>query len=66
MLLEEDRLLSQKELAEALRVSIEQLRLWRNKGIGPAHFRVGHAIRYRKVEVERWLREQERASEAAS
>ena len=62
MLLQEDRLLSQKELAEMLRVSIEQLRLWRNKGIGPSYFRVGHAIRYRDVEVERWLREQEQAA----
>jgi predicted DNA-binding transcriptional regulator AlpA len=61
-----DQVMTQKELADMLKVSVEQLRLWRVRGFGPPMFRVGlQAIRYRRSEVERWITEQEQSAASA-
>lgn len=31
---------------------------WRYLGKGPAYIKAGHAVRYRKADVDRWLSEQ--------
>jgi excisionase family DNA binding protein len=44
-------------------VPVGTLRQWRHHGErGPRSVRIGGRVRYRKVDVEAWLREQERAS----
>jgi hypothetical protein len=36
------------------------LERWRKDGAGPAYIKVGHLVRYRESDVERWLDEQTR------
>lgn len=56
-----DDLLSTDQLAVWLLKPPGTLRQWRHKGYGPAGFRVGGSVRYRRSEVERWLARQEAA-----
>lgn len=53
-------LLTIDEAAAYLRVPVETLRKWRSQGTGPRAARVGRYLRYRRVEVDRWLTERER------
>jgi len=50
-------MLTPKELADELRVSVRTLRGWRDRGRGPRATRVEGAIRYRRSDVDRWLAE---------
>jgi len=53
-----DRMLSTRQLAERLGVSIRTVETWRYRGIGPRGTRLGYkAVRYPESEVERWLAE---------
>jgi predicted DNA-binding transcriptional regulator AlpA len=54
------KLLSVKELAEALNISTVSLNKWRSKGGGPPYFNIGTSIRYRWGEVLKWLEERKR------
>jgi excisionase family DNA binding protein len=49
------RLLSPIELAEYLGVPLATVYRWRSQRDGPAGIRVGRHVRYRSVDVERWL-----------
>ena len=51
------KLLSEKDLAEILQVSIVTLRRWRMFGRGPVFIRCGRAIRYETESVSQWLSE---------
>lgn len=33
---------------------------WRHKGIGPKSVRLGRRVKYRRTDIEEWIREQER------
>jgi excisionase family DNA binding protein len=48
-------LMSVKELAELLQVSVKTIYDWRYRGLGPAAIRVGRHDRYEPAEIERWL-----------
>jgi excisionase family DNA binding protein len=48
-------LMSVKELAELLQVSVKTIYDWRYRGLGPTAIRVGRHVRYDPGEVERWL-----------
>lgn len=51
-----DELLTQREVAEMLKVAVRTLERWRQDGSGPPFVRVGpRAIRYRRTAVEQWL-----------
>ena len=52
-----DRLLTVEELADYLGVPIATLYQWRHRGEGPPGFRVGRYIRYRRNDVEQWIRD---------
>jgi excisionase family DNA binding protein len=52
-------LLTIAEAAIYLRVPVETLRKWRSAGTGPPVAKVGRHLRYRRVEVDRWLQERE-------
>lgn len=50
-----ERLMSVVELSEMLGIPVETLYGWRHRGEGPAGYRVGRHIRYRRTTVEAWL-----------
>ena len=52
---ESDHLLSTPQLAERLGVAEITLKTWRCRGEGPRFVRVGRCVRYRLVDVDRWL-----------
>lgn len=52
-----DRLLTVEELADYLGVPVATLYQWRHRGKGPPGFRVGRYIRYRRNDVEQWIRD---------
>ena len=53
-----DQLLTEKELAEMLKISEATARRWRAVGAGPEFVRCGPAlVRYQLSTVERWLAE---------
>jgi predicted DNA-binding transcriptional regulator AlpA len=48
--------LTEKELAEHLKIKVKTLQLWRMKGQGPPHIRLGSKlVRYRLHEVREFL-----------
>jgi excisionase family DNA binding protein len=49
-------LLSAQQLADYLEVPIATIYAWRHRGEGPPGFRVGRHIRYRRTDVELWIR----------
>jgi predicted DNA-binding transcriptional regulator AlpA len=48
------------EVAERLHQSRQTLYIWRVRKFGPKGIKVGNRVLYRRTEVERWEREQER------
>jgi excisionase family DNA binding protein len=55
-------LLTLHEVADLLRVPEATLRYWRHCNTGPDSYKVGRHIRYRRRDVQAWLREQRSAS----
>lgn len=50
-----ERLLIPAEVASVLGVKPDTLRIWRNRGCGPAFLHVGRLCRYRESDVERYI-----------
>lgn len=50
-----ESLLTERELAQFLRKSIEAVRKGRWRGTGPRHLRIAGSIRYRRSDVEKYL-----------
>jgi excisionase family DNA binding protein len=51
-------LLTTAEVAEMTRLSVSTLRYWRHAGTGgPASFKLGRRVMYRRADVEKWLAE---------
>ena len=55
-------LLTITEVAELLRTPVATLRYWRHLGIGPASFRIGRRVMYRRSDVEDWINAQQHQS----
>ena len=55
-------LMSVRELAELLQVSVKTVYDWRYRGLGPAAIKVGRHVRYEPDEIERWLEIQRMSS----
>ena len=51
----EDEFLTTEALANILKVSPLTIRDWRKKGTGPRGVKVGHAVRYAREDVARWI-----------
>lgn len=51
----EDRLMTLADLSEMLGMPIHTLYAWRQRGDGPAGYRIGRHVRYRRSTVEEWL-----------
>jgi excisionase family DNA binding protein len=52
----EKKLLTEREVAEALAVSRQTVSNWRFKGRGPRYLKVGRLVRYRPGDVEEFLK----------
>ena len=50
-------LLTEEELASEVRRTIATVRRWRVEGTGPVFMSIGRAVRYSRVDVDRWLGE---------
>jgi predicted DNA-binding transcriptional regulator AlpA len=48
--------LNDQQVAEYLNMSAASLRKWRRLGGGPKFLKIGRAVRYRREDVETWLR----------
>jgi hypothetical protein len=48
-------LLTLDEAAAFLRTPVATLRYWRHLGIGPAGFRLGRRVLYRRADLEQWV-----------
>lgn len=55
-------LLTTRELATYLRKPVATVRGWRYRKVGPAGFRLGRDIVYRREAVDTWLAEREQAA----
>ncbi len=53
-------LLTTAEAAEVLRIAPITLHRWRNAGKGPRYIEMGRKVYYRRVDLERWIEEQQR------
>lgn len=47
-----------RDLAELVQKPESSVRHWRQQGTGPAYFRLGKSVRYRREDVESWIAEQ--------
>jgi excisionase family DNA binding protein len=52
---EEEQLLSERQLATYLNLSLRTIQRWRAEGKGPPVLYAGRYPRYRKSEVDAWL-----------
>ena len=52
--------LTQGELAAELRVSMDTLRRWAARRIGPPSIKLGSRVLYRRESVREWLRSREK------
>ncbi|MER6431560.1 helix-turn-helix domain-containing protein [Streptomyces sp900105245] len=55
-------LLTTKELAAYLRKPVATVRSWRYRKVGPAGFKLGRDIVYRRTAVDAWLAEREHSA----
>ena len=53
-----ERLLTVDEVAEWLGVPVGTIYAWRYRGGGPASYKVGRHVRFRREDVEAWLADQ--------
>jgi excisionase family DNA binding protein len=51
----EERLMSERELARYLNLSLRTIQRWRTEGKGPPVLWAGNRPRYRKADVDAWL-----------
>lgn len=56
-------LLTTAEVADLVRATPSTVRFWRHAGTGPAGFKVGRRVLYRRADVEAWIAAQERAEQ---
>ncbi len=51
-------IMSSREAAEYLSLSMVTLKLWRRDGFGPPYIQVHkRLVRYRKVDIDQWLKD---------
>jgi predicted DNA-binding transcriptional regulator AlpA len=51
-----DELLTEREVAALLKLSVRTLQSWRTRKVGPPVVRVGRSIRYRRGSLMDWLK----------
>jgi hypothetical protein len=58
----QEELIDEQTLSERLNVKPRTLQGWRLRGEGPPYIKVGRLVRYRPVDIQRYLNEQTRHS----
>lgn len=53
----DEPLLSPRQVARYLGIPVSTLYQWRYRGEGPPGFKLGNHVRYRRTDVDAWLRE---------
>jgi hypothetical protein len=61
----DDEWISPKDLARDWHLPERTLSQWRYLGKGPRYFKLGRHVRYRRADVENWLKEQAEPRSAA-
>ncbi len=51
--------LTSEELAQETRTSLDTVRYWRSKDLGPLGVRIGKRVLYRRSDVDEWLASRE-------
>ena len=59
---QQPELLTITEAADLLRAPVATLRYWRHLGTGPASFRLGRRVLYRRDDITAWLDDQRAAA----
>jgi excisionase family DNA binding protein len=57
-MINEPELLTITEAATLLRAPVATLRWWRHNGTGPASFKIGRRVCYRRADVQDWVEQQ--------
>ena len=57
-------LLTVAEAADLLRAPVATLRYWRHLGTGPASFRLGRRVLYRRDDLRSWIEDQHHRSDS--
>ncbi|HEV2630826.1 MAG TPA: helix-turn-helix domain-containing protein [Pseudolabrys sp.] len=52
-----ERLLTEIQAADLLRLSSRTLQAWRSQGVGPEYVKAGRAVRYRRPALIAWTEE---------
>lgn len=60
-----DDLFTVAELAALLRIPQATVRYWIHCGTGPDNFKIGRHVRYRRDDINTWLRRQRRTGDGA-
>lgn len=58
----EVELMTTEDVSTQLGIPVGTLRYYRSTGKGPASFRLAGRVRYRRSDVQGWIRDQERAT----
>jgi excisionase family DNA binding protein len=54
-----EELLSTTELANELGVHVHQIHQWRVRGVAPKAIRIGKELRFRRTDIDKWLKSRE-------
>ena len=57
--MEKEKLLTTKEVAEYLDIALSTVKQYRVNRTGPVYIKVGPLVRYRKSDVDVWLKDKE-------
>ena len=57
-----EEMMTDRELAEYVRLKRKTLQMWRWRGVGPPYIKVEGAVRYRKTDVDEWFAERKRGT----
>lgn len=55
-----DQMLTEHQVADMVCQSVRTIQKWRVTGYGPAFFKIGRSVRYRRREVGQWIEEKRR------
>ena len=58
---ENQDILMEKDAAETVAIGYSTLRKHRYEGTGPKYIRIGRSIRYKRIDIEKWLDEHKTA-----
>lgn len=55
-----DQMLTENQVADLICQSVRTIQKWRVIGFGPAFFKIGRSVRYRRRDVSQWIESRRR------